>query len=107
MDIGRRLSLWCLVVSSVPLPCSAAELVPPTKWRVAGTWRQQQGLPQDAVTSLVFSTHDRIWIGTRGGLARFDGVRFDVFDDRRPDQMRESEVWALLEAKDTSLWIGI
>ncbi len=77
-----------------------------TKWQAMNIWRQTQGLPQNSVRAIL-QTHDGyMWIGTKGGLARFDGVRFTTFDDRNQNQLRENEVWALVEGDDGSLWIG-
>jgi ligand-binding sensor domain-containing protein len=47
-----------------------------------------------------------IWLGTRAGISRFDGVRFVTFDDRDRSQLREDEVWTLAEGTDGSLWAG-
>ena len=76
------------------------------RWREADSWRQPQGLPQDTVFSIAQSRDGYMWVGTRGGLARFDGVRFTTFDDRGKDPLREIEIWALLAEDDGSLWVG-
>jgi signal transduction histidine kinase/CheY-like chemotaxis protein/streptogramin lyase len=69
-------------------------------------WRDSEGLTQRYVKAVI-QTHDGyIWIGTKGGLARFDGVRFTSFDDLKPNQLTEAEVWALAEDSDSTLWIG-
>ena len=47
-----------------------------------------------------------MWVGTKGGLSRFDGVRFTTFDDRDKTQLRENEVWDLAESADGTLWIA-
>ncbi len=75
-------------------------------WNVAETWRQPQGLPQNSVLSLLQTRDGYLWIGTKAGLSRFDGVRFTTFDDRNTPQLKESEIWALAEGDDGSLWIG-
>ena len=75
-------------------------------WRVVDAWKQTQGLPQNSVYRILQTRDGYIWIGTKGGLARFDGVRFTVFDDRNRNQLRDNEIYALEEADDGSLWIG-
>ena len=45
------------------------------------TWQVEQGLPQNKVTAAVQTRDGYLWAGTYNGLARFDGVRFTVFDD--------------------------
>src|ERR1039457_63071 len=39
-------------------------------------WSKQQGLPDDSVTAVLQTRDGDLWIGTAGGLARFDGIRF-------------------------------
>jgi ligand-binding sensor domain-containing protein len=75
-------------------------------WPSVQVWRQPQGLPQNTVFSILQTRDGYLWLGTRGGVSRFDGVRFTTFDDRGTSQLKENEIWALAEGDDGSLWIG-
>ncbi len=70
------------------------------------TWQAEDGLPQDAVSAIVQTRDGYIWVGTYSGLARFDGVRFVVFDSSSTPELHSSRVTSLFEARDGSLWIG-
>jgi signal transduction histidine kinase/ligand-binding sensor domain-containing protein len=70
------------------------------------SWQSEAGLPQNKVTAVV-QTHDGyLWVGTYSGLARFDGVRFTIFDENNTPAMWSSRVTSLFEAADGALWIG-
>ncbi len=75
-------------------------------WHSIDAWRQPQGLPQNSVVSLLQTRDGYLWVGTKGGVGRFDGMQFTVFDDRNKQQLRENEVWALAEGDDSSVWLG-
>ena len=75
-------------------------------WYSVQTWRQPQGLPQNTVQVLRQTRDGYIWVGTKGNLARFDGVRFTTYDDSDKQQLTENEVWGLDEDDDGSLWIA-
>lgn len=69
-------------------------------------WQTEDGLPQNAVTSII-QTHDGyLWLGTYGGLARFDGIRFTRFDPGSYPQLKSSRVTSLFEDREGYLWIG-
>src|ERR1035438_6538788 len=70
------------------------------------TWQVEQGLPQNKVTAVVQTRDGYLWVGTYNGLARFDGVRFTVFDDNNTPELRSSRITSLFEAADGTLWIG-
>ncbi len=70
------------------------------------TWQVEQGLPQNKVTAVVQTRDGYVWVGTYNGLARFDGVRFTVFDDNNTPELRSSRITSLFEADDGTLWIG-
>lgn len=73
---------------------------------IARVWQSEQGLPQNKVTAIVQSHNGYLWMGTYSGLARFDGVQFDVFDENNTPAMHNSRVTSLLETADGTLWIG-
>ncbi len=72
----------------------------------AGVWSTAQGLPQNSVETLLQSRDGYLWLGTQEGLARFDGVRFTVFDSGNTAAITNNHIVALLEARDGTLWIG-
>jgi streptogramin lyase len=48
-----------------------------------------------------------LWLATQEGLARFDGVRFTVFDRRSTSAMTANDVETIYVSRDGSLWVGI
>jgi len=70
------------------------------------SWKTENGLPDNAVTAIV-QTHDGyIWIGTYGGLARFDGARFTIFNTASEPELQSDRITALYEDRTGVLWIG-
>ncbi|MBK8598034.1 MAG: hypothetical protein IPN83_21145 [Holophagales bacterium] len=69
-------------------------------------WRTREGLPQSSAEALVQTRDGYVWIGTQEGLARFDGVRFVVFDKASTPELRHNRILTLLEDRRGRLWIG-
>src|SRR5215469_14263611 len=42
-------------------------------------WQTSDGLPENLVSSFAQTSDGYLWVGTFGGLARFDGLRFVTF----------------------------
>src|SRR5258706_10879334 len=70
------------------------------------TWLAENGLPQNTVHSVTQGQDGYIWIATEEGLARFDGIKFTVFDKQNTPQLQSNNVRALLEDRRGDLWIG-
>ncbi len=45
----------------------------------AREWRTDEGLPDNDIAGLAQSSDGFLWVGTVGGLVRFDGNQFDEF----------------------------
>lgn len=69
-------------------------------------WRIEDGLPQNRIEALSQTPDGYLWIGTSGGLARFDGVRFAIFDRTNTPALSDDSILALRLGRDGSLWIG-
>ena len=71
---------------------------------VTRVWRTQEGLPENRVRALAQTPDGYLWIGTSGGLARFDGVRFVVYTRINTAAITEDNIRSLAVAADGSLW---
>jgi ligand-binding sensor domain-containing protein len=69
-------------------------------------WQPEQGLPQSTVQAITQTRDGYLWVGTLDGLARFDGVRFTVFDARTVPELGSGSVLGLMEDAEGNLWIG-
>lgn len=69
-------------------------------------WTTEQGLPQNSVNALLQEYDGYLWIGTFGGLARFDGERFKVFDLMELPALGSLRITSLYESRSRVLWIG-
>ncbi len=70
------------------------------------SWRSEHGLPQNSVLCSAQTPDGYLWFGTYEGLARFDGVRFTVFNQETSPEMGEKEIQALAVDATGVLWVG-
>jgi len=69
-------------------------------------WRIQDGVFSGAPHAITQTTDGYLWIGTEGGLLRFDGVRFVPWTPPDKTKLPSTRIYSLLGARDGSLWIG-
>jgi ligand-binding sensor domain-containing protein/signal transduction histidine kinase len=70
------------------------------------TWSKADGLPNGSVSVIQQTEDGYLWVGTTGGLARFDGVKFTdipLLPGKSPPPLA---VTSLCEDKAGYLWIG-
>ena len=70
------------------------------------SWQSQDGLPEETVQAFAQTPDGYLWVGTSGGLLRFDGARFHLFAHENTPAFGENSVFCLLAAHDGRLWIG-
>ncbi len=68
-------------------------------------WGEPEGLVQPRLRAILQTRDGYLWLGTSGGLVRFDGLNFVSFTLQN-GSLRENIVTALLEDQTAGLWIG-
>ncbi len=68
-------------------------------------WREADGLPQSRIRGIVQTRDGYLWLGSAGGVIRFDGASFTLFNVQT-GSLKDNEVWGLKEDDEGGLWIG-
>ena len=94
----------------LPFPLEGQEvswrLTPEAEGWAIQSFTTEEGLPQNSVNDLLISRDGYLWLGTFGGLSRFDGVRFVNFDQGNAPSLPGLRVLSLFESAQGELWIG-
>jgi signal transduction histidine kinase/ligand-binding sensor domain-containing protein len=70
------------------------------------TWQADNGLPGNIVHAITQTPNGYLWIGTDGGLARFDGIRFQTFPIADAHPGSGQQISALCVDKQSRLWVA-
>jgi ligand-binding sensor domain-containing protein/signal transduction histidine kinase len=95
------LALGILVLSAQGAPLHRP---PPTY--TERIWQVQDGLPEPTVQAFAQTKDHYLWIGTTGGLLRFDGARLVLYDRDNTPAFTENNIFALTVTRDDALWIA-
>ncbi len=87
-------------------PVASSELKTEYDRWVRRSWTTADGLPQNTIYALAQSVDGCLWIGSEGGLARFDGAAFTVFRKSATVGLASDSITALSPLADGSLWVG-
>src|SRR6476620_10221478 len=64
----------------------------------------RNGLVQSNITDIKQDKHGNIWIGTLGGLSKFDGRKFTNYDDRQV--LQSLNILSILCDSTGLVWVG-
>lgn len=90
------LCLWCACVYSA---------IDVTAQYRFDSWTTENGLPQASVSSILQTRDGFLWFATFGGLVRYDGLRFQVFNPGNTKGLRTGRFTTLFEDREGNLWI--
>ncbi len=93
---------FSMFAAVLAIPASAA--VTETAPYVVKVYNEQNGLPTGEANTIMQTSDGYIWIGSYGGLIRYDGVSFRNYSVE--GSITSSSVRALFEDSKGRLWIG-
>lgn len=101
----RAKLLLYLVLAAPSLSVSAHDQsnLDASDWTVR-TWTIRDGLPQNTVSHILQTRDGYLWIGTKSGLARFDGVHFRNYG--LADGLPAVQITDLAEDASGRLWVA-
>lgn len=96
----------CMTAAFLPARASAPRRpVDMEHYRVT-TWTSEHGLPQNTVNCLAQSDDGYLWVGTRYGLARYDGLRFKDFTAQLSEFGGEAlDIQGIAQGREGPLWL--
>lgn len=71
------------------------------------SWTRQNGLPVNGIYAVAQGSDGYIYLGTAGGLTRFDGRVFESIDLSREAMLRTTVVRQLTVGQNGGLWVGL
>lgn len=94
-----HVALWLAVATA-----SVADERSPGEYLVRN-WTTADGVPHNTVRAVIAARDGYLWMGTANGLARFDGVRFDVFNLANTPGLVSDDIFGLYEDRRGDLWM--
>jgi signal transduction histidine kinase/ligand-binding sensor domain-containing protein len=109
--VADRFRTFAIVLLSALVPArpaaaqQARPLLDPPAFQL-DQWTTAEGLPQNSVTAIAQAPEGHLWIGTFGGLARFDGASFRLIERSDSLGRHVDRILSLAVGPDSALWIG-
>lgn len=70
------------------------------------SWTTDNGLPQNSVYWIAQTPDGYLWLTTLDGLARFDGVKFTIFNKSNSEGLPTNRFTSLFADTDGTIWLG-
>jgi signal transduction histidine kinase/ligand-binding sensor domain-containing protein len=73
----------------------------------ARDWQSEDGLPNNTIFALAQTPDGYLWLGTRTGLVRFDGIRFEEFSPTNFVAPPNRGIITMLKGRAGDLWLAM
>ena len=98
----RKKSYTCVALAAIFFATTSA--VAEQTW-VVRTWQSDEGLPDNTVMAIDQTPDGFLWVATKTGLVRFDGVQFREFSTQAPG-MAVDAICAMCADRKGRIWVA-
>lgn len=107
LALGLAVTAWLFLAPTARLAAQQRRTLRRPPAYTIDQWTTRDGLPQNSVNAIAQGPAGYLWLGTFGGLVRFDGTDFKVVERTDGTGRRHLDrVLALAFGPDSALWIG-
>ena len=100
---GLRVLLFLLSVS----PAAPQAFGAPERGWFGRSWQSEDGLPNNTIFGLAQTPDGYLWLGTRTGLVRFDGIRFEEFSPTNFIAPPNRGIMTMRRSRSGDLWLAM
>ncbi|UXI67257.1 two-component regulator propeller domain-containing protein [Tahibacter amnicola] len=100
------LRLFALLLLCLAWPTPSPAQTRPLDELNLRSWNVDQGLPHNSVLTIGQTRDGMLWVGTWGGLSRFDGAEFRTFNRSNTSAIGDDGVLAMAPTRTGGLWVG-
>ena len=104
--VGPLRACWYFCVAGLGVLIAVAAGGNATAQYRATQWTADSGLPQNSVRGIVQAPDGYIWVATLNGVAKFDGIRFRVFDKSNTPGISSSRFVSMVPGSGSDLWLA-
>jgi signal transduction histidine kinase/ligand-binding sensor domain-containing protein len=103
----KCLRVWVLLLAGVwTFTTTALAAADNFAW-LSRAWQLDDGLPGNSVTGVLQTPDGYLWVGTEGGLARFDGVHFQNITLPIPSGRTRPIIRAMSLGRENAIWLAL
>ncbi len=104
MSLKHLAAVLTALVCVLSLGCTAFAIDSPDDPYVVTLYNESNGLPTGEANEVIQTSDGYVWMGSYGGLIRYDGTNFRNFS--LEERIESSSIRALIEDSSGRLWIG-
>lgn len=95
-----------LAAASLFVSVAQLQAKSPSDW-FARDWQSEDGLPNNTVLAVAQTPDGYLWLGTRTGLVRFDGIHFEDLSSTNFVAPPNRGIVAMLPSREGGLWLAM